>query len=126
MDAIDTVTAKLDLIVQAKKRGVPIISAMGAGNRLNPTKLRVGDLYETQNCPLARVMRRELRKRGVPALQVVYSTEPALRPAPVSAEEAPTGRRATPGSVAFVPSVMGLIMASVVVRQLAGIETPGG
>ena len=122
VDAIDTVTAKLDLICQAHVRGIPIISAMGAGNRLDPTRLRVGDVFETQNCPLARVMRRELRRRGVPALQVVYSTEPALRPAPVPLQDAAAPRRDTPGSVAFVPSVMGLIMASVVVRRLAGLE----
>ena len=120
LDCIDTVTAKLDLIVRANALGVPIISAMGAGNRLDPTQLRVGDIYETQSCPLARVMRHELRKRGIPALKVVYSTEPALSP---RADEAapnaePSPRRATPGSIAFVPSAMGLIMASVVVRDL--------
>ena len=123
VDAIDTVAAKLDLIQQAYRRGIPIISAMGAGNRLDPGRLRVGDLFETQNCPLARVMRRELRRRGVPALRVVYSTEPALRPAPPDNGPGPSGapRRDTPGSTAFVPSVMGLMMASVVVRQLMGL-----
>ncbi len=121
-DAIDTVAAKLDLIQRAYDLGVPIISAMGAGNRLDPFQLRLGDIYETENCPLARVMRRELRRRGIPSLRVVYSTEPALSP---RTEEAPgehpapgSSRRATPGSVAFVPSVMGLMMASVIVRDL--------
>ena len=96
---------------------------MGAGNRLDPTQFRVGDIFETENCPLARVMRRELRKRGIPTLKVVYSTEPALTPQ--SGPEVPTEetrRRATPGSMAFVPPVMGLIMASVIVKDL--LDTP--
>ena len=124
-DAIDTVTAKLNLIERAHESGVPIISAMGAGNRLDPTRLRVGDIYETQNCPLARIMRRELRKRGIPALRVVYSTEAALAPlaqeaAGMKAEEPSQNvpRRDTPGSMAFVPAAMGLTMASVIVREL--------
>ena len=122
LDCIDTVTAKLDLVCRAHALGVPIISAMGAGNRMDPTRLRVGDIYETQNCPLARVMRRELRKRGIPALKVVYSTEPALSPRAEESDMAQEGltRRAVPGSMAFVPPVMGMIMASVVVRDLLG------
>lgn len=120
-DAIDTVAAKLDIIERASRLGVPVISAMGAGNRLDPTRLRVGDIYETEGCPLARVMRRELRKRGVPSLKVVYSTEPAI--APLSAPEA-SSRRAVPGSIAFVPPAMGLIMASVIVRDLIGKNGP--
>ena len=122
-DAIDTVAAKLDIAERAYHLGIPLISAMGAGNRLDPTQFKVGDIYETENCPLARVMRRELRKRGIPALKVVYSTEPALipRPDPERPTEE-TRRRAVPGSMAFVPPVMGLIMASVIVRDL--LETP--
>ncbi len=121
-DAVDTVAAKLDIIERACRLGVPVISAMGAGNRLDPTRLRVGDIYETEGCPLARVMRRELRKRGVPALKVVYSTEPALAPLPVPGE---SHRRAVPGSIAFVPPVMGLIMASFIVRDLTGGNEAG-
>ena len=118
-DAIDTVAAKLDIAERAHRLGVPIISAMGAGNRLDPTRLRVGDIYQTENCPLARVMRRELRRRGIPALKVVYSTEPAFTPRPgPDAEPDESRRRAIPGSVAFVPPVMGLIMASEIVKGL--------
>lgn len=118
-DAIDTVAAKLDIAERAYRLGVPIISAMGAGNRLDPTRFRVGDIYETENCPLARVMRRELRRRGIPALKVVYSTEPALTPQPApDAKPGESRRRAIPGSVAFVPPVMGLIMASEIVKDL--------
>ena len=121
-DAIDTVTAKLHLIERAHALGIPIISAMGAGNRLEPTCLRVGDIFETRNCPLARIMRKELRKRGVPALKVVYSEEEALSPREEeksAAEAAASGpRRDTPGSMMFVPAAMGLAMASVIVRDL--------
>ena len=121
VDAVDTVAAKLELISRTHALGVPIISAMGAGNRLDPTRLRLGDLYETSNCPLARVMRRECRRRGIEALQVAYSTEPAL---PHQGEDAPPPadgarpRRDTPGSTAFVPPAMGMILASAVVRAL--------
>lgn len=125
-DAIDTVTAKLHLIEQAHALGIPIISAMGAGNRLDPTKLRVGDIFETRNCPLARIMRKELRKRGVPSLKVVYSEEEALSPREeekCASEAAPSGpRRDTPGSMAFVPAAMGLAMASEIVRDLLAKE----
>ena len=117
-DAIDTVAAKLDIAEKAYRLGIPLISAMGAGNRLDPTQFRVGDIYETENCPLARVMRRELRKRGIPALKVVYSVEPAITPQGEGSQE--TSRRAVPGSIAFVPPVMGLIMASVIVRDIIG------
>ena len=117
-DAIDTVAAKLDITEKAYRLGIPLISAMGAGNRLDPTQFRVGDIYETENCPLARVMRRELRKRGIPALKVVYSVEPAITPQGEGSQE--TSRRAVPGSIAFVPPVMGLIMASVIVRDIIG------
>ncbi len=128
-DAIDTVTAKLDLIERAYRLGVPIISAMGAGNRLDPTQVRVGDIFETKDCPLARIMRKELRKRGIPALKAAYSTEPALSPIPeeaaaLKAETAVSNapRRDTPGSMMFVPAAMGLAMASAMVLDM--INTP--
>ena len=117
VDAIDTVAAKIELAVRAEKLGVPIISAMGAGNKLDPTKIQITDIYKTEACPLARVMRHELRKRGVKHLKVAYSTEPALTPLSQPGGET---RRATPGSTAFVPSVMGLIIAGRVVCELAG------
>ena len=127
-DAIDTVTAKLDLIERAYHLGVPMISAMGAGNRLDPSQVRVGDIFETKDCPLARIMRKELRKRGIPSLRVAYSTEPALSPLPEEAAalqaETPASdapRRDTPGSMMFVPAAMGLIMAAAIVRDLAQI-----
>ena len=122
VDAIDTVAGKLQLIQAAKAAGTPIISCMGAGNKLDPTAFRVADISETSVCPLARVMRRELRKRGIPALKVVYSTEPALTPQhdPTAPPEE-TRRRATPGSVAFVPSVAGLILAGEVIKDIAGV-----
>ena len=116
MDAVDTVTAKIELVMQARKAGVPIISSMGAGNKLDPTKFEVTDIYKTSVCPLAKVMRKELKKRGVKNLKVVYSTEKALQPGvDLSGEE---GRRAVPGSVAFVPSVAGLIAAGEVIKDL--------
>lgn len=116
VDAVDMVTAKIDLAVQAAARGIPIISSMGTGNKLDPTRFEVADLYETSVCPLARVMRKELRARGVKALKVVYSKEEPLAP---QAEEAPLpGKRQTPGSVSFVPSVAGLILAGEVVKDL--------
>ncbi len=114
VDAIDTVTAKIDLAVQAERRSVPIISCMGAGNKLDPTALKVADIYETSVCPLAKVMRKELKERGVKHLRVVYSVEPALK----------TGSR-TPGSNAFVPAAAGLIMAAEVVKGLACKKAPG-
>ncbi len=109
VDAIDTVTGKIALAVNAQKAGAPIISSMGAGNKLDPTAFEVADIYKTSVCPLARVMRNELRKRGVEKLKVVYSKEP-----PVKNE---SGGR-TPGSVAFVPSVAGLIIAGEVIKDL--------
>lgn len=109
VDAVDTVTAKLSLAEEAKAAGVPIISSMGAGNKLNPFLFETADIYETSVCPLARVMRRELRKRGIDHLKVVYSKEAPLRPL----------READgPGSTAFVPSVAGLLIASEVIRDL--------
>ena len=116
VDAVDTVTAKIELVMQARKAGVPIISSMGAGNKLDPTKFEVTDIYKTSVCPLAKVMRKELKKRGVKNLKVVYSTEKALQPGvDLSGEE---GRRAVPGSVAFVPSVAGLIAAGEGIKDL--------
>lgn len=115
LDCIDMVTGKLAIIEWACREGVPVISAMGAGNKLDPTAFKVADIYETSVCPLARVMRRELRKRGVERLKVVYSTEPPIPPSPGAGEEP------VPGSVAFVPPVMGLIMAGEAVRDLCGI-----
>lgn len=126
VDAIDTVTAKLDLIVRAKEAGVPIISSMGTGNKLDPTQLEVTDIYKTSVCPLARVMRTELKKRGIPKLKVVYSKE---QPRKVQKKETEkinsenTGRiKDVPGSVAFVPSVAGLIIAGVVIDDIKGEE----
>ena len=117
VDAVDTVTAKISLVVEAEKRNIPIVSAMGAGNKLDPTRFEVTDIYRTSVCPLAKVMRKELKKRGVPRLKVVYSKEPPLRPDPPEPEDT---RRQTPGSVSFVPSVAGLILAGEVVRDLLG------
>jgi len=123
VDAIDTVTGKLALIQRACEAGTPIISSMGAGNKLDPAALEVADIYETSVCPLARVMRRELKKRGIPALKVVYSREPPLTPrGDCSGEEGGAGepsRKPVPGSTAFVPAAAGLILASVVVRAIA-------
>ena len=119
VDAVDTVAAKLALIERAREYGVPIISAMGAGNKLDPGRFRVSDISETHTCPLARVMRRELKKRGIGHLKVVWSDEEPTRP-DVTPEDAAPGRRDTPGSTAFVPAVAGLMIAGEVVRDLAG------
>lgn len=135
VDAIDTVTAKIELVLQAGKADVPIISSMGTGNKLDPARLRIGDIYETSVCPLARVMRRELRKRKVEKLTVLYSTEEPRTPgcgeedrggqeenrAGNGEGEGKTLRRSIPGSTAFVPPAAGLIIASQVVRELTGI-----
>lgn len=131
VDAIDTVTGKLELVMQAERAGVPIISCMGAGNKMDPTAFEVADIYETSICPLARVMRQELRKRGVKGLKVVYSREPAMTPiddmaiscrthciCPPGTARKCTQRRQVPGSNAFVPSVAGLIIAGEVVKDL--------
>lgn len=118
IDAIDTVSAKLELIVRAEKSAIPIISSMGTGNKLNPTDLRVADIYETSECPLARVMRRELKKRRIKKLKVVYSKETPLKPL---FGEACTQKKQPPGSTSFVPSVAGLIIASEVIKDLCGI-----
>ncbi|MDY0062356.1 MAG: tRNA threonylcarbamoyladenosine dehydratase [Myxococcota bacterium] len=136
VDAIDTISAKLDLIVEAQRRGIRLISAMGAGNKLDPTRFEVADLYATTVCPLARLLRKKLRPRGVTALKVVYSREPPLPvdgsrpPLPgnetdtdATAEVEPSGvRRALPGSISFVPAVVGMILAGEVVRDLVGLS----
>ena len=123
VDAIDTVTGKLALVMAAKEAGVPIICSMGAGNKLDPTAFQVADLYETKNCPLARIMRKECRRRGIEKLKVVYSPEepiaPDLPPDDPAWAELPEGRNALPGSVAFVPSVAGLILAGEVIKDIA-------
>lgn len=122
VDAIDTVTGKIELVLQAEKAGVPIISSMGAGNKVEPTAFEVADIYKTSVCPLAKVMRRELKKRGIQKLKVVYSKEPALTPLGIhndcGAEKSHAKRRQIPGSNAFVPSVAGLIIAGEVVKDL--------
>lgn len=124
VDAIDTVTAKLDLAVIGHQLGIPVISSMGTGNKLDPTRLEVADIYETSVCPLAKVMRKELKARGIPGLKVVYSREPALTPMGFGGleQEMSGSRRAVPGSTAFVPAVAGLILAGEVIQDLAGIR----
>ena len=131
VDAVDTVTAKISLVMKAQEKNIPIISSMGAGNKLDASQFRVADIYKTKVCPLAKVMRRELKKRGVKKLKVVYSEEMPTRPVedmaiscrtncicPPGAEHKCTERRDIPGSVAFVPSVAGLIIAGEVVKDL--------
>ncbi len=135
VDAVDTVTAKIDIIMKCKELGVPVISCMGAGNKLDPTMFEVADIYKTSVCPLAKVMRHELRKRGVRSLKVVYSKEKPIRPeedmsiscrshciCPPDTKRHCTDRRDIPGSVSFVPSVAGLIIASEVIKDLSGIQ----
>ncbi len=127
VDAIDTVTAKLSLIEQAQAAGTPVICALGAGNKLDPTAFRVADIYETSVCPLAKVMRTQCRKRGIKRLKVVYSQETPLVPETDGeageGKEAERPRRSTPGSVPFVPPVMGLILAGEVVKDLLAAHT---
>lgn len=123
-DAIDTVSGKISLIMQAKEAGVPVISAMGAGNKLDPSAFEVADIYKTAVCPLAAVMRRELRKRGVGSLKCVYSKEPAMKPVYENdAESIGVGRKLPPGSTAFVPGVAGLIIAGEIIRDIAAGNT---
>lgn len=131
IDAVDTVTAKIQLVLEAQQAGIPIISSMGAGNKLNPAEFEVADIYETSVCPLAKVMRRELKKRDVKHLKVVYSKEKPVRPledmaiscrshciCPPGTKHKCTERRDIPGSNAFVPSVVGLIIAGEVIKDL--------
>lgn len=118
VDAIDTVTGKLALIQAAKAANVPIICSMGTGNKLDPTKFQIADIAKTSVCPLARIMRKECAKRGIKHLKVLFSTEDPLSPGLPDTEELPEGRRALPGSIAFVPSVAGLIIAAEVIKDL--------
>ena len=131
VDAVDTVTAKIELVMKAKEKNVPIISSMGAGNKLDPSAFKVSDIYKTKVDPLARVLRRELKKRGVRKLKVVYSEEQPIRPiedmsiscrthciCPPGAKHKCTERRDIPGSTAFVPSVVGLIIAGEIIKDL--------
>ena len=120
VDAIDTVTGKLALITAAQAVGTPILSSMGTGNKLDPTKFQITDITKTSVCPLARIMRKECAKRGIKHLKVLFSTEDPIPsdPEAISLEELPEGRRALPGSVAFVPSVAGLIIAGEVIKDL--------
>lgn len=120
VDAIDTVTGKLALVQAAQTAGTPIISSMGTGNKLDPTRFQIADISKTSVCPLARIMRKECAKRGIKHLKVLFSTEDPIPSDPdaISLEELPEGRRALPGSVAFVPSVAGLIIAGEVIKDL--------
>lgn len=133
VDAIDTVSSKLTLIEEAKKANVPIMSSMGAGNKLDPTQFEVTDIYKTSVCPLAKVMRRELKRRGIKKLKVVYSKEEALTPFESNVDSSQDNstcppdttrivRRHTPGSVSFVPSVAGMIIAGEVIKDLTKEE----
>ncbi len=142
VDAVDTVTAKLEIIMRAKQYNVPVISAMGAGNKLDPGRFRIADIYDTEICPLARVMRKELKKRNIDSLKVVYSDEMPIKPFDLQNCEEQTGRvedvgktdvsataskiehkkRSTPGSTAFVPAVAGLMIAGEIVKDLCRKE----
>ena len=121
VDAIDTVAGKLAIVERAVRTGVPVISSMGAGNKIHADLLEVADIYETSVCPLAKVMRRECRKRGIEALKVVYSKEEPRKPREDSGEDCPPGKRSIPGSTAFVPSAAGLIIAGEIINDLTGI-----
>ena len=118
VDAVDTVTAKLALITAAKAAGTPILSCMGTGNKLNPSLFQITDISKTSVCPLARIMRKECAKRGLKHVKVLFSTEDPLPATEESTEELPEGRRSLPGSVAFVPSVAGLLIAGEVIKDL--------
>ena len=118
VDAIDSVTGKIELCVQAEKASTPIISSMGAGNKLDPTAFEVTDVYKTSVCPLAKVMRRELKARGIKKLKVVYSKEEPIKITDTQGIEIPEGKRQIPGSIAFVPSVVGLIIAGEVIKDI--------
>ena len=125
VDAVDTVAAKIEIILRAQKAGIPVISSMGAGNHLDPEAFHVADLYQTRMCPLAKVMRRELKKRGVEKLKVVYSEESPLTPCMDALEgdgreELPPGKRSLPGSISYAPSIAGLLIGAQVIRDLTG------
>ena len=117
VDAIDTVTAKIELVVRANKLNIPIISSMGTGNKLDPTKFEVTDIYKTSVCPLAKVMRKELKSRNIDKLKVVYSKEVPIKPKDISISKKPV-----PGSISFLPSVAGLIIAGEVVKDIMNSE----
>ena len=119
VDAIDTVTGQLMLVQAAKAAGVPIISSMGTGNKLDPTAFRVADISETSVCPLARIIRKECKKRGIERLKVVYSTEDPIKCVPDDLSELPEGRNALPGSICFVPAAAGMVIAGEVIKDLA-------
>lgn len=121
VDAIDTVSAKVTLIERATELGIPVISSMGTGNKLDPTRFEIADIYETSVCPLARVMRRELRARGVRALPVLYSKEEPLACVEDSGEALPVGKRSIPGSISFVPPAAGLMIAGWVIRRIVQV-----
>ena len=120
VDAIDTVTGKLCLVQRAVEAGVPIISCMGAGNKLDGTAFRVADISKTTVCPLARIMRKELKKRGINHLKVVFTTEEALKPVGAEEEAAALGKRQIPGSTSYIPGIAGLLLAGEVIKDLAG------
>jgi tRNA A37 threonylcarbamoyladenosine dehydratase len=135
VDAIDTVSAKIELVLRAQEKGVPIISCMGAGNKLDPTRFEVTDIYKTSVCPLAKVMRKELKNRGIKKLKVVYSKEPVIKPledmslscktnciCPPGSEGRCMMKRQIPGSISFVPSVAGLIIAGEVIKDITGVR----
>ena len=136
VDAVDTVTAKIELILRAQTKNIPIISAMGAGNKLDAGRLKIADIYKTSVCPLARVMRHELKKRHVKHLKVVYSDEPPIKPledmsiscrshciCPPGAQHKCTERRDIPGSTAFVPAAAGLMIAGEIIKDLSGVQS---
>ena len=120
IDAIDTVTGKLCLVERAVEAGVPIISCMGAGNKMDGTAFQVADISKTSVCPLARIMRKELKKRGINHLKVVYSTEDAIKPHGAEEEAAAIGKRQIPGSTSYIPGIAGLLLAGEVIKDLAG------
>lgn len=122
VDAVDTVTAKLELIIRAQRAGVPVISCMGTGNKIDPGQLHISDIFRTDVCPLAKVMRRECRKRNIQKLKVLFSTEQAIRPEAEEGEQEISSKRSIPGSISFVPSVAGLMIAGEVVRDLIQTE----
>lgn len=123
VDAVDTVTAKISIIIEAKRAGIPVISSMGAGNKLEASMFETADIYQTSMCPLAKVMRRELKKRGIDKLKVVYSKEPPKSPLEEELNAGDkSGRKAVPGSLAFVPAAAGLIIAGEVVKDLTAVE----
>ena len=124
VDAIDTVTAKLAIAQIADQRGIPMISSMGTGNKLDPTQFEIADIYRTSVCPLCRVMRRELKKRDIPKLKVVFSKEVPVKREEDAEVEQDSSKRQTPGSVSFVPPVAGLILASEVIKDLSGQYWP--